>query len=735
MDTLTGAVERITFYNAENGYTVLRLRPDRRVPGLSREGLVTVVGHLPDLTPGESVSLQGRWKQHPRFGLQFVAEDCQRVLPASAEGIRRYLGSGLVRGIGPRLAERIVAHFGTDTLRVLDEQPQRLREVPAIGPKRAAALVQAWQEQKAIQRIMLFLHDHGIPTGLAVKIYKTYGDEALQVVREDPYRLARDIRGVGFKTADKVAQAMGLPADHPSRLAAGLRYALQEAVHQGHVYLPRDELLHTAQELLGIEEKDALDPVLTAQTQGGELILEDVAPPPGSDNGNPGDRAEPQGAERLPGVYLPPLYTAERGLAERIVALQAAPSRLPANLRFPGAGLTPAQQQAVRQALRSPVSILTGGPGTGKTTTVRALIAALEQAGVSYLLAAPTGRAAKRLAEATEREAVTVHRLLGYQPGTGFRHGPENPLPAQVVVVDEASMLDLLLAYFLVGAVPPGAHLLLVGDVDQLPAVGPGDVLRHLIASGRVPVTRLETVFRQAAGSYIITNAHRINRGEMPLFPKDAEDFFLFPAATPEEAARWVVEVTTRRIPRKFGLDPLTEIQVIAPMYRGPAGVHALNAALQKALNPPAAEKPEVLLFGQMFRLGDRVMQTENNYDAEVFNGDLGVITEIDRVRQTLTVDFDTHRVRYAWSEADQIVLAYAISVHKSQGAEFPAVVIPLVTQHYLLLRRNLLYTAVTRAQRLCVLVGQRRAIAIAVRDARTRPRYSALAWRIALGG
>ncbi len=732
METLTGTVERITFRNAENGYTVLRLRPTHRVPGLGPSALVTVVGHLPDPMPGETLELQGHWKQHPRYGRQFMAAEARRVLPATVTGIKRYLGSGLVRGIGPRLAERIVDHFGAETLRILDHAPQRLCEVPSIGPKRAAALQAAWEAQKHIQRIMLFLHDHGLSTSLAVKIYKTYGDQALEVVRKDPYRLAHDIRGVGFQTADKIAQTLGLPVDHPSRLAAGLRHALRQALHEGHVYLPRDHLMRTAAELLGLAETQPLEPVLQAMIQEGELIQEEVALPP--------QGPEPEGTGRSPeeerhlGVYLPALHTAEQGLAQRLHRLLQGPSRLPSQdprrLLLP-ADLTATQRQAVLQALRSPVSVLTGGPGTGKTTTVRALIAALEALKVPYALASPTGRAAKRLAEASGRPASTVHRLLGYVPGEGFRHGPNHPLPVHFVVVDEASMLDLPLAYSLVGAVQPGAHLLLVGDVDQLPAVGPGDVLRHLIASGQVPVTRLETIFRQAAGSHIITNAHRINRGQMPLFPKEAEDFFLFPASTPQEAAQWVVEVTARRIPRKFGLDPLTQIQVLAPMYRGPAGVHALNAALQAALNPPAPDKPEVMLFGQLYRLGDRVMQIENNYDYEVFNGDLGRITEINRVQQTLTVAFETHRVRYAWSEADQTVLAYAISVHKSQGGEFPAVVMPMVTQHYMMLRRNLLYTAVTRAQRLCVLVGQKKAIAMAVRNAQASRRFSALAWRL----
>ncbi len=726
MDTLTGTVERITYYNAENGYTVLRLRPSRPIAGMGRDGLMTVVGNLPEVSPGEHLELTGRWKTHSQYGRQFVAETCRQTLPASADGIRRYLGSGLVRGIGSGMAKRIVDVFGAQTLEILDRAPHRLREVPGIGPKRTARLQEAWEAQKHIRHIMLFLHEHGITTGLAVKIYKAYGDDALEVVRNDPYRLAADIHGVGFKTADKVARALGLPEDHPSRLQAGLVYALNKAAEDGHTFLPREALLAQAAELLG-QPAEALEAPLAALEADGRVVVENV-PLPQVRLAGGGGAAEAQAPYLAAGVFLPAFHTAETGIAERLKALLEAPSRLPrgAPPSLPPE-LTATQANAVQTALTRAVTVLTGGPGTGKTTTVRALIAALEARRVRYALAAPTGRAAQRLAEATDREAATVHRLLAYKPGQGFGYHPANPLPVEFLVVDEASMLDTTLTYHLLGALSPGTHLLLVGDVDQLPSVGAGDVLREIIAFPAVATVRLETIFRQAADSLIITNAHRINRGEMPVFPKNARDFFLFPARDPQEAADWVVEVVTKRIPRRFGLHAPREIQVIAPMYRGPAGVHALNARLQAALNPPAAGKAERALFGQVFRVGDWVMQTQNNYDYDVFNGDLGEIVALDGVQQRLVVAFGGHRVAYDWSEADQLVLAYAISVHKAQGAEFPAVVVPMVTQHYMLLQRNLLYTAVTRAKQLCVLVGQKRAIALAVRNEKARVRYTAL--------
>ncbi len=736
MDTLSGSLERLTYYNPENGYTILRLRPEGgRLAALDREGLVTVAGNLPELSPGEYLRLSGRWINHPKYGQQFQVEVCERALPATAAGIRRYLGSGLVRGIGPRLAERIVARFGVDTLDVIENHPERLREVPDIGARRIAMIARAWDEQKQVKQIMLFLHGHGVSTNLAVKIYKQYGDDSLAVVQSDPYRLARDIYGVGFKTADRLARQLGLPVDHPSRIEAGLVYALNEMTGDGHVYSPQPTLAERAVELLEVPP-DLIQPALERLAQDGRIRCEPV---PEAGLPAAGDAAavrEPAAAYGQPAVYLSALYYGETGVAQRLHALNSAfPTRLsdlpPAFIALDPA-LSSEQQSAIRTALSQPLSVLTGGPGTGKTTCLRALITALESGRKRYALASPTGRAARRLSEAAGRPASTIHRLLAFKPGEGFTYNEENPLPIDLLVVDEASMLDLLLANSLLKALQPGTHLLLVGDADQLPSVGAGDVLRDVIASEIAPVTRLSVIFRQAAGSHIITNAHRINQGLLPLFPKEAADFFLFPAETPEDAAGWVQDVACRRIPERFGLDPLRQVQVLAPMYRGPAGVHALNEKLQAALNPSGAMKAEKQLFGQTLRLGDKVMQVQNNYDKDVFNGDIGFIRGFNPVDQALTVDFDGRGVDYDWSEADQLVLAYAVSVHKAQGSEFPAVVLPLLTAHYMMLQRNLLYTAVTRAKSLCVLVGSRKAIGIAVKNDKVARRYTALDWRLA---
>lgn len=777
MDTLTGSVERVTFYNPENGYSVIRLRPERafRHPGLGRDGTVTIVGNLPELTAGEQVRLQGRWVSHSKHGLQLQVEICEQTMPATVAGIRRYLGSGLIKGIGPKLAERIVQAFGAQTMEVIDHHPERLREVPDIGPVRSGVIAAAWEEQKQVKEIMLFLHSYGVSTNLAVKIYKTYSDQAMWVVKNDPYRLARDIYGVGFKTADKLAQALGLPLDHPSRIEAGIVYVLNEMTDDGHVYAPQPLLVEKAAELLGVEA--GLLPSAVERLAKDDRVRRELIPFPhageaGTDRGSAPAVQEPAAAYDQPAVYLTPLYLSEIGVAERLRKLAEASSRA---YQVSGAGLDQAQpplsaeqQSGIRTALTTPLSVLTGGPGTGKTTAIQALIAAIETAHRPYALASPTGRAAKRLSEATGRPASTIHRLLGPSPAEGFKYNSQNPLPIDLLVVDEASMLDLSLANSLLKALKPGTHLLLVGDVDQLPSVGAGDVLRDVIDSGLAPVTRLGVIFRQAAGSHIITNAHRINKGEMPLFSSSAPpridrgnlgvvggeaahntqisdkfpfplegegargwgDFFLFPADTPEEAANWVQDVVCNRIPQKFGLKP-HEIQVLAPMYRGPAGVTALNLRLQEALNPPSPLKPEKLLFGQTFRPGDRVMQTQNNYDKDVYNGDIGSVLALDLVEHALMVDFDGRQVTYDWSECDQLVLAYAVSVHKSQGSEFPAVVIPLVTSHYMMLQRNLLYTAVTRARKLCVLVGSRKAIGIAVRNDKVTRRYTALDWRL----
>jgi exodeoxyribonuclease V alpha subunit len=758
MDILNGAVERITYYNGENGYSVIRLKPERpqAAPGLGRDGLVTVTGNLPELSPGEHVHLRGRWSNHAKHGMQFQVEVCEQSLPATTAGIRRYLGSGLIKGIGPRLAERIVEKFGAHTLDIIERQPERLREVSDIGPKRVGLIAAAWEEQKQVKEIMLFLHSHGVSTNLAVKIYKQYGDQALEVVQSDPYRLARDIFGIGFKTADKIAQALGLASDHPSRIEAGLVYVLNEMSSEGHVYSPQELLFERAVELLGVSS-DLLPPGLARLAQE-DRIRQDQLPLPaaaghaaahsaiGKSAPAVGVREEP--APYLPerpqlvtaAVYLTPFYFGELGAAERLKTLASAPARL-SRLGlsvFLDPLLSQEQKEAIQTSLSRPVSVLTGGPGTGKTTCLKALIAAVESAKKTFALASPTGRAAKRLSEATGRPASTIHRLLGFVPGEGFKFNAENPLPVDLLVVDEVSMLDLLLSNHLLKSLRPGTHLLLVGDVDQLPSVGAGDVLRDLIASQVVPVSRLSQIFRQAAGSFIITNAHRINQGQMPLFPGAAaegqgqkSDFFLFPAETAAEAAAWVQDVVCERIPQKFGLHPLEHIQVLAPMYRGEAGVTALNGRLQAALNPSESKKPEKNLFGQVFRVGDKVMQIQNNYDKDVYNGDIGRLVDLNLVDHTLSVSYEGKKVVYDWNDADQLVLAYAVSVHKAQGSEFPVVVLPLVMQHYMMLQRNLLYTAITRARQLCVLVGSRRAIGQAVRSNAVAGRYTALDWRL----
>ncbi len=739
VETLTGVVERITFHNEENGYTVARVTPE------GKDYTVTVVGPMIGVNVGETIRCEGMWTVHPQYGRQFKAVRVETVYPATLAGIEKYLGSGLIRGIGPVTARRIVRKFGMDTLRVIEEEPDRLLEVLGVGPKRVAMIKAAWEEQREIKDVMVFLQSHGVSTGLAVKIYKQYGKEAIHVLQTDPYRLAREVYGIGFLTADKIARGLGIPEDAPERIAAAIAYLLsQEADKSGHVYLPRSELLQRAQEILGVPPERILEAIETLQEQG-QIELEPIDEIM-SEQGVPVRAVAEEQA-----VYLVPFHRAEIGVAHRLQRLLDVPdanlfgSRLYMFHQFDwesafaavqqetGVRLNADQRRAVRTALTSPVSVLTGGPGTGKTTTVQTIIRFLEAAGARYLLASPTGRAAKRLSEATGRPAQTVHRLLEVSPGEGlkFRRNETNPLDTDMVIVDEASMLDVLLMNHLLKAIPPGAHLLLVGDVDQLPSVGAGNVLRDIIQSGVVPVVTLQEIFRQPEGSYIIVNAHRINRGQMPIIDnKNARDFFLFKVDDPEVAAQLIVDLVQERIPRRFGLSP-QDIQVLSPMHRGPVGVGNLNLMLQEALNPPHPKKPERRTGGRVFRLGDRVMQIRNNYDKDVYNGDWGRIVKVDLELQQIWVDFEGRRVPYSFLELDELVHAYAISVHKSQGSEYPAVVVPVMTTHYIMLHRNLLYTAITRAKQLVVLVGEPRAIAIAVRNARPLARHSGLARRL----
>lgn len=732
---ISGSVERITFYNAENGYTVLRLKPDSRgmlpfkYPARGQE-LITVVGNLPELQPGEWVKLTGQWINNPKHGRQFKPERCEQALPATTDGIKRYLGSGMIRGVGKGMAERIVAYFGDDTLHIIDHEPARLREVLGVGAKRAAQIEAAWEEQRAIKDVMIFLQSHGVSTSLAVKIYKEYGDDAVATVQQKPYQLVSDIRGIGFKTADKIAQALGLERDDPQRIEAGIAYTLNKMAGDGHVYVPQDELEPQSADILGVRE-DQVTYVID-QLENDALIKID-------------ELAEAAALGEARAVYLTPLYYSEIGVTERIRGLlnqrtsrvrvayrrESDLSRLLQQIeQQAGIQLASQQRQAVLTAVREKVSVLTGGPGTGKTTTLRSLLDLLDRLGRSYSLASPTGRAAKRLTEATGRPAKTIHRLLEFQPGTGFGRNGDYPLDSDIIIIDEASMLDLVLANNLLKAVEPTSHLLLVGDIDQLPSVGAGDVLGDLIDSGIVPVVRLQTIFRQAQDSLIITNAHRINRGDYPLTQPEANDFFIFIKDNIDELPHLIADLIERRIPAKFGLDPFNAVQVLAPMYNGMAGVSNLNLVLQNRLNP-AGRVAEKRLGGRLFRVGDKMMQTVNNYDKNVFNGDIGRITAIDPVQQLITLTVDGAPVVYDFLESDELVHAYAISVHKSQGSEYPCVVIPVVTQHYLMLQRNLLYTAITRAKRVVILVGTRRAIAMAIKNNKTSERHTALDRRL----
>lgn len=726
---LEAVLERITYANEENGYTVARVDTGRG------GDLLTVVGALLGAQPGESLRMEGRWGSHPQFGKQFTVENYTTILPATIQGIRRYLGSGLIKGIGPVMADRIVGHFGVDTLRIIEEEPKRLVEVPGLGPKRTKMIAVAWEEQKVIKEVMIFLQGVGVSTSIAVRIYKKYGDASISVVKNEPYRLAADVWGIGFLTADRIAQAVGIPHDSPERVKAGLRYALSQSSDQGHCFLPEEQLIRDAVKLLQVDTGLVIECLaeLAADEEG--VVRETV---PGPDGGEP-----------VTAVYLIPFHRAELSLSAQLRRLlRTGDDRMPAFRDVAwdkalswlatrtGAKLAPEQEQAVRLALTEKVAVLTGGPGCGKSFTVRSIVELARAKKAKVVLAAPTGRAAKRLAELTGAEASTVHRLLELKPGGDAAYDRDRPLDADLVVVDEASMLDLLLANKLVKAVAPGAHLLLVGDVDQLPSVGAGEVLRDLLAEGGpVPRVRLTRIFRQAQQSGVVTNAHRINSGVPPI-TQGLADFFLFVEDETEDAGRVTVDVAARRIPARFGLDPRRDVQVLAPMHRGPAGAGALNGLLQQAITPARPELPEKRLGGRVFRVGDKVTQIRNNYDKGengIFNGTVGVVTSLSLDDQRLTVLTDEdEEVPYDFDELDELTHAYAVTIHRSQGSEYPAVVIPVTNSAWMMLQRNLLYTAVTRAKRLVVLVGSRKAIGQAVRTVSAGRRFTALDHRLA---
>lgn len=711
-DGLSGLIERVTFHSEETGFAVLRVKVE------GRQDLVTVVGSLPTVAEGEWITAEGRWERDREHGMQLKADFMKCSEPTSREGIEKYLGSGLIKGIGPVYAKKLVGKFGEEIFDIIDHHSSRLEEIEGIGSGRRKKIKEAWAEQKVIREIMVFLHSHGVGTSRATRIYKTYGENAISTVRSNPYLLARDINGIGFKTADQVAQKLGIPLDSIIRARGGLVHTLSEATTSGHCALPREALLENTAKALEVNQS-VIEEALARLAVDGEIVEEEIA------------------GEIL--VFLPKLRTAEQGIAEKIKKLARSPAGYPEIdvdkaiewcEKKTGKTLAESQRSAVRETLNQRLSIITGGPGVGKTTLVNTLLLILRAKKVQCLLCAPTGRAAKRLSETTGLEAKTIHRLLEFKGG-GFTRNEDLPLECDLLVVDETSMVDVSLMHNLLKALPPQAHLLLVGDVDQLPSVGPGAVLASLIESQVVAVTRLTEIFRQAAESHIITNAHRINAGRMPEEgPKDS-DFHFIERDEAEAIQHVVVQMAKERIPAKLDCHPIRDIQILCPMNRGSLGARAMNELLQNALNPLRPGEVPIERFGWQFRLRDKVIQTHNNYDKEVFNGDIGQIAAIDPGERELIIRFEGRDVVYDFNELDEISLAYAVTIHKSQGSEFPAVVIPIAMQQYMLLQRNLIYTGVTRGKKLVVLVGEKKALGSAVHNFRTTPRYSGLLQRL----
>jgi exodeoxyribonuclease V alpha subunit len=717
---IKGQIERITYHNEENSYTIAKMK----IGG--RQDLVTAVGNLLSVSAGEVLKLKGEWHNHPKFGEQFKIISYESVVPATVKGIEKYLGSGLIKGIGPVMANRLVTKFGMETLNVIETETRRLCEVEGIGDKRIGMIKKAWDDQKEIRDVMVFLQGHGVSPAYAAKIYKKYAKASVAVVQQNPYKLATDIFGIGFITADKIAGNLGISKESLIRAEAGILYVLHQLSDEGHVYYPYEPLVEECKKILGVE-RDTIVKAFGKISFEKKIVIEDL---------NKEDIKENNKA-----VYLAKFHVCEVGVAARLQELMRFPKKLKAFDREKALEwvqgelkiqLAKNQKQAVKEAIEKKVMVVTGGPGTGKTTIINSIIKICGRLGQRVLLSAPTGRAAKRMAEATGHESKTIHRLLEFSPKEGgFKRDENNPLDADLIVIDETSMVDTVLMYQFLKAVPKDATLILVGDVDQLPSVGAGIVLKDIIDSGSIPTVMLNEIFRQAKESLIIVNAHRVNNGQMPIMEGSGDslqDFYFFIIEEPEKVAEKIIELCKEKIPQKFGYRSIDDIQVLTPMHRGLVGASNLNTELQKHLN---SSTDELVRGGLVLKVGDKVMQIRNNYDKEVFNGDIGRINKIDREEQEIIVNYDGRMVSYEYSELDEIVLAYAVSVHKSQGSEYPVVVMPVLTQHYMLLQRNLLYTGITRGKKLVVLVGTNKAVAIAIKNNKPQKRYTLLKERL----